>query len=71
MTNKEGSYRYLENLRKDYKTKLQSEFWGAFHCFIREELNKTEYKLHQLKEQELCLRFQLVGTSMSTFLTMN
>ena len=71
MPQREDSCKYLEDLRTDYRVKLQDKSWKDFHSLIREELYKTEYKLHHLKEQELCLHFQLEGTSLSTFLMMN
>ena len=71
MLQREDSCKYLEGLRTDYRVKLQDKFWKDFHSLIREELFKTEYKLHQLKEQELCLHFQLEGISRSTFLMTN
>ena len=71
MPQREDSCKYLEDLRADYRVKLKNNFWKDFHSLIREELFKTEYKLHHLKEQELCLQFQLEGTSLSTFLMTN
>ena len=71
MPQREDSCKYLEDLRTDYRVKLQDKSWKDFHSLIQEELYKTEYKLHHLKEQELCLHFQLEGTSLSTFLMMN
>ena len=71
MLQREDSCKYLEGLRTDYRVKLQDKFWKDFHSLIRENLFKTEYKLHQLKEQELCLHFQLEGISRSTFLMTN
>ena len=50
MLQREDSCKYLEGLRTDYRVKLQDKFWKDFHSLIREELFKTEYKLHQLKE---------------------
>ena len=49
---------YYTELCKDYKDKLSSQEWESFHSFIREELYKIEYKLHQIKEQDLCVLFQ-------------
>ena len=48
---------YLQELCEDYRNKLKNPFWEPFHSFIEEELHKTEYKLHLLKEQELCNLF--------------
>ena len=67
MTYQEGSRRYLEGLRSDYKEKLTMGFWSDFHSWINEELIRIENHLHILKEQELCLQFQLQGTSPFTF----
>ena len=71
MSYQEGSCRYLEDLQLDYKKKLEDNFWRDLHEFIREELFRTEYRLHALREQDLCLHFQMQGTSLSTFLMTN
>ena len=49
---------YLRELCEDYRNKIQDPHWVVFHSLIEEELHKTEYKLHLLQEQELCLQFQ-------------
>ena len=48
---------YLQWLRDDYRDKLKNGKMTLFNPLIEEELHKTEYKLHLLKEQELCNLF--------------
>ncbi len=49
---------YYKELCEDYKVKLSSSDWELYHPLLLEELHKTEYKLHQIKEQDLCVLFQ-------------
>ncbi len=49
---------YYKELCEDYKVKLSSPDWELYHSLLLEELHKTEYKLHQIKEQDLCVLFQ-------------
>ena len=48
---------YLQWLCDDYRDKLTNGKMTLFNPLIKEELHKTEYKLHLLKEQELCNLF--------------
>ena len=51
-------YHSLQKVKNiNYRDKLKNGKMTLFNPLIEEELHKTEYKLHLLKEQELCNLF--------------
>ena len=55
---------YLVFLKKDYKNKLNAPFWFEYYSLIQDELYQVEYKLHLLKEQDLCHHFNPIKISL-------
>jgi len=55
---KKYSYSYLLEQLEDYHTKVEDPSWSWLKPLIQELCNEFEYKLHHIKEQELCTHFQ-------------
>lgn len=55
---KKYSYSYLLEQLEDYRTKAEDPSWSWLKPLIQELCNEFEYKLHHIKEQELCTHFQ-------------
>ena len=59
MSRRPCSYQYLVELREDYESKLSDEHWEWLHPFLKELLYSVQYDIHQIRENELCVQFQM------------
>ena len=71
MSHREVSYSYLLELSEDYKQKLVDPRWEWMTSIIQELIYETEYKIHNIREQELCTHFQGERILASISQTMN
>ena len=65
------SYEYLVELKEDYEQKLRIPAWHFVHDILKDDLHAIEYRLHLLKEQELCMKFQEERISQSISQSLN
>ena len=71
MSHRKVSYPYLLELSEDYKRKLVDPRWEWMTSIIQELIYETEYKIHNIREQELCTHFQGERILASISQTMN
>jgi len=58
MTKREVSYSYLLELKEDYEEKMRSTSWEWMKPILQELIYALDYKIHNIREQELCTHFQ-------------
>jgi len=71
MSHRKVSYSYLLELLEDYKQKLVDPRWEWMKPITQELIHQTEYKIHNIREQELCTHFQGERILASISQTMN
>lgn len=71
MAKNRGSCTYLAGLLEDYRSKIQDPKWSWLHAFLTEEMYKVEYRLHAIRETDLCANYQQAKISRSILQSTN
>lgn len=71
MSRRNVSYSYLLELQEDYRNKLANPLWEWMTPILQELIYELDYKIHTIRENELCIHFQKERISASILQTTN